>query len=381
MRQKRILYILKHDPWGVGGGSYACLMYLTAFRKLFSTYQMDVLICDNCMRHQPVEWKNRCNFIPIPPRRLLSRYFSCITGIMHRYQKVAKEKLQSNDYEYCIFDHNQIAGTLIDYVNSATKTIVIHHNVERHYTADNSTSNLYKILILPQVIRCERNAYTKCDYNIFLTEEDMTEFHSLYGECKGYCSAVGLFETIDSPKIHYTNQTQSPVIVISGSLCNVQNTDGIMYFIRELYPYIPNNIPVIIAGKNPLPAIINALKDLPNVKLVSNPENMNDIINQASIYVCPTRLGSGIKVRISDGLKNGLPVIAHNVSARGYSDYIKKGCFFSFSNPKEFQEAFDIVLKRQKDGLWNEKDIIEIYYSISSLEAGCQRLKDFLFKR
>ena len=59
----------------------------------------------------------------------------------------------------------------------------------------------------------------------------------------------------------------------------------------------------------------------------------------------------------------------------------EKRMFLFFSNPKEFQEAFDIVLKRQKDGLWNEKDIIEIYYSISSLEAGCQRLKDFLFKR
>lgn len=56
---KKILYILKHDPWAIGGGAYASRMYLTAFRSLFHDAEMDVLICDNCMKHQPEEWKNK----------------------------------------------------------------------------------------------------------------------------------------------------------------------------------------------------------------------------------------------------------------------------------------------------------------------------------
>lgn len=54
---KKILYILKHDPWAIGGGAYASRMYLTAFRSLFQEAEIDVLICDNCMSHQPEEWK------------------------------------------------------------------------------------------------------------------------------------------------------------------------------------------------------------------------------------------------------------------------------------------------------------------------------------
>ena len=62
---KKILYILKHDPWAIGGGAYACRMYLTAFRSLFKDAEIDVLICDNCMNHQPLDWANKCNFIAV----------------------------------------------------------------------------------------------------------------------------------------------------------------------------------------------------------------------------------------------------------------------------------------------------------------------------
>lgn len=378
MMQKKVLYILKHNPWGIGGGAYVSLMYLTAFCKLFQGYQIDVLINDSCLENQPIEWKNKCNFISVHSRSILSRFFSVFTGIMHRYQSIAKQKLRNNNYEYCIFDHNQIAGTLINYLSPSTKSIVIHHNVEQNYFADNSTSKLFKLLMLPHVIRCEKKAFKECDYNIFLTAEDMSEFRSLYGNTKKKCAVIGIFDLKDKIFVHDGNTSKTPAVVISGTLGNVQNIDGINYFINELYSYIPKEIPIIIAGKNPQSEIIKSLEGLSNVKLVANPKDMNKIINLANIYICPTRLGSGIKVRISDALKNGLPVIAHKVSARGYGEYIKKGYFFSFSTPIEFKDAFDFVLRKQKNGEWNSEDIKKEYNTISSLSAGYQRLKDYI---
>lgn len=375
---KRILYILKHDPWSIGGGSYVCLMYLTAFRKLFSEYEFDVCICQECINHQPESWVGKCNFIPIPPRGKISRLSSIFTGIMHRHQQKALYLIKTNEYEYCIFDHNQIAGTLINYLSPSTKSIVIHHNVEQNYFADNSTSKLFKLLMLPHVIRCEKKAFKECDYNIFLTAEDMSEFRALYGNTKKKCAVIGIFDLKDKIFIHDGNTPKTPVVVISGTLGNVQNIDGINYFINELYSYIPKEIPIIIAGQNPQSEIIKLLDGLSNVKLIANPKDMNRIINLANIYICPTRLGSGIKVRISDALKNGLPVIAHKVSARGYGEYIKKGYFFPFSTPIEFKNAFDFVLRKQKNGEWNSEDIKKEYNTISSLNAGYQRLKDYI---
>lgn len=377
---KKILYILKHDPWAIGGGAYASRMYLTAFRSLFQDAEIDVLICDNCMNHQPLDWANKCNFISVPPRGNLSLFMFPFTGIMHRHQKVAKRLLKKNKYDYCIFDHNHIAGSLVDYVPNYTKTIVIHHNVEQNYFRDNSTSCVSKYVILPYVIRWEKNAYQHCDYNIFLTKEDMFEFRKLYGENKGKNSAIGIFDVLPLQSIANTKNVSSPTIVISGSLDNYQNLDGIRYFINELYPHIPGYVKIIISGKNPNEEIISLVSDKKNITLIPNPEDMNRVIQMGNIYVCATRLGSGIKVRVADGLRNGLPVIAHVVSARGYTDYIEKGILYSFSNPKEFKYAVNDVIKRYKDGRWNRNEIIKMYSTFGCIEFGIQRIKYMLME-
>ncbi|NDV57788.1 glycosyltransferase [Bacteroides sp. 519] len=375
---KRILYILQHDPWGIGGGSYACYIYFKAFHSLFPDYDIDVLICDDCMTRQPQTWKNKCNFIPVPKRSLLSRIGFVFTGIMHRYQYLAKQLLKKNNYEYCIFDHNQIAGTLISYTKPETKSIVIHHNFEQQYTIDNTSSYFKRLLLLPHVRNCERKAYLNCTHNIFLTEEDRLEFNLTYGETKSQTACIGIFDIKLQSSDYLKLYNKKNTIVITGSLDNIQNTDGIEYFIKELYPLISTDIDIIIAGKNPNQTIKNAVSGLNNVMLIANPQNMNEIIHMGTIFVCPTRLGSGIKIRVSDALRNGLPVIAHSVSARGYSNFIKKGYFFTYTNPKIFLKKLNEILQLRESNKLNSKEIIEFYNSEHSFSSGLQKLKDLL---
>ena len=62
---------------------------------------------------------------------------------------------------------------------------------------------------------------------------------------------------------------------------------------------------MIIAGRNPAAILIEKCKCLPNVTLIPNPENMQDILMQGDVYICPTRLGGGLILRIMDGLRLG----------------------------------------------------------------------------
>lgn len=297
---------------------------------------------------------------------------------MHRHQNAAKRLLKKKKYDYCIFDHNHIAGSLVDYVPNYTKTIVIHHNVEQNYFRDNNTSFISKHIFIPYVIKWEKKAYLQCDYNIFLTNEDMLEFRKLYGENNGKNSVIGIFDVLPFQPNANTTNVSSPTIVISGSLDNFQNLDGIRYFINDLYPHIPDYVKIIISGKNPKEEIISLVSGKNNISLIPNPDNMNKVIQMGNIYICATRLGSGIKVRIADGLRNGLPVIAHQVSARGYSDYVEKGVFYPFSTPKEFDYAINHVIKKYYDGKWDRQEIITMYQCLGSLSAGIQKLRALL---
>lgn len=342
-----ILYILKHNPWGIGGGCYACRNYLELFTEIFKDANFDVLICEEYTKDMKISDFPNCKFIPVPPRNKFAQYLSPITHILHRHQQIATKMLQQNHYDYCIFDHNSIAGSLIDVCKKRKiKTVVLNHNCEVEYFKDNN-SKLKNILLLPSVRKNEQNAYLKCDYNIFLTEEDKETFQQIYGPSKTHSIVGGCFlnrnETIE-PNITPFN-TENPRIVISGTIGNVQNLDGINYFLDKLYPTLPYNVQIIIAGKNPPVTLIERIKHYPNIQIIPNPKDILSIIRTCDIFLCPTRLGGGMKLRIMDGLRCCLPVLTHKVSARGYKAFERKGYLYQFENEQEFSNAFHQLIK------------------------------------
>lgn len=375
----KILYILKHNPWGIGGGCYACRNYLELFSELFLQDNIDVLICSEYLQnHIDANFKN-CKFIPVPPRSKFSQYLSPITRILHRHQEFTTKMLQRNHYDYCIFDHNSIAGSLVDLCKKkGVKTIVLNHNCELEYFKDNN-SKLKNILLLPSVQKNERNAYLKCDYNIFLTEEDKKLFKRLYGTSQTISITGGCFlkkeEIISKTDVPFNDKLK---IVISGTMGNVQNKDGILYFLNELYQYVPQDMEIILTGRNPSEEIINLCKLHNNIQLIANPENMLDIVEKCDIFVCPTKLGGGMKLRLIDGLRCGLPVISHKVSARGYSSFEKEGVLMSFESPEEFKICVDSLIQKIKRGEINKRYIKQYAKIYLEYQSALDRMKTIL---
>lgn len=338
----RILYILKHNPWGIGGGCYACRNYLELFSEIFKDDTIDVLICSEYLQNKKdSEFKN-CAFIPVPPRGKLSQYSSPITHILHRHQNVAEKMIKENHYDYCIFDHNSIAGSLFGLCRKNNiKTIVLNHNCELEYFRD-SHHGYQNIILLPVVKFNEKKSYLNCDYNIFLTEEDSALFERIYGKSKTKSIIGGcFFKKGENLNIQRNADTDINHIrfVISGSMDNFQNIDGINYFLDNLYKYIPDKDEVILTGKNPSMQLQEKVSKLKNVKIIANPENILDVVKECDIYLCTTKQGGGLKLRIMDGIKCNLPIISHKVSARGYSDIEKNGLLISFETEKEFENC------------------------------------------
>lgn len=343
----KILYILKHNPWGIGGGCYACRNYLELFSEIFKDMHIDVLICSEYLKNAKQTDFTNCRFIPVAPRTRFEKYISPLSGVLHRHNGVAKRMIAESAYDYCIFDHNSIAGSLVDDCRKAgIKTIVLNHNCEQEYFRDNN-SKIKNLLLLPVVRRNERHSYKDCYYNIFLTEEDEATFKKLYGRSETKSIVGGCFLR-KGEKINVEDDRpfdkENPKIVISGTMGNVQNLDGINYFLDELYRFVPENMSVVLTGRNPSVELKEKVAQYNNIRIIENPENILDIVGQCDIFVCPTRLGGGMKLRIIDGLRCGLPVIAHKVSARGYTHFMKNGIVRQFESPEEFKYCLEKTL-------------------------------------
>ena len=336
---------MKHNPWGIGGGCYACRNYLEAFTSGLSDAQFDICINDEYFSQVPSEYMTpSVHFLSVSARGLFSKMGAPITGILHRYQKTAMELIRCRHYDYCIFDHNSIAGSLVKACHKAgIRTLVIHHNCEADYFRDNTPSLMKRMLLLPQVKRCERNAFLNSDYNIFLTEEDLHTFEQLYGIAHGKNIVGGCFYQKDEKRecILQPFHKDHITIGITGTMGNVQNLDGLNHFMDQLYSRLPQNrVDIIMAGKNPPVDFVSKVMSFSNVRVIANPKDMDEILSKCDLYVCPTRLGGGMKLRVMDGLRNGLPVIAHKVSSRGYQHFVKKGYLYAYETPEEFAKVF-----------------------------------------
>ena len=106
------------------------------------------------------------------------------------------------------------------------------------------------------------------------------------------------------------------------------------------------------------------------IKQCNCPENMSETIIDCGIFICPTNVGGGIKLRVMDGLKLGMPIITHKVSARGYDAFWDKPWFQVYEDKDSFMKALEKinVVIRENDGLRDE--IIESYKQIFSFSNG-----------
>ena len=375
----RILFITINNPFGVGGGDFATHAYLKAFSQL-SEGNVDVFMRDGIK----VERTILAHFHPVPERPVLARLWSVVTGHIHRNVKAVRQLLAKDaHYDYCVFNSSKVSPGLIDQVKSlGIKTITIHHNVEAEFVRDNTPNPMRRAILIRLVMQAERKAYQMSDYNLFLTRQDMETFHRQYGENRSVKAVIGTFEFQPLPVLKpKAVDTRHLTFAITGTLCLQQGIDGVKYFFEELYQYLPEGSQVIISGRNPTSEVTALCGCHANVQLIPNPADMSEIINKADIYICPTRLGGGLKLRVMDGLRLGIPVITHVCAARGYEALVGDNCLSMFSDQQEFASGLRKLVADIQRGAIQRNLIRQKYEEIFSQEAGFDRLRLILPSR
>lgn len=375
----KVLFISINDPFGVGGGDFATHAYLLAFSKMCNG-DVDVFVREGVKPDGSIN----ANFIYVPERNWLSRTSSLLKGHLHRNVKAVQKWLAEGvKYDYCVFNNSRVAAGLIKQVKAlGIKVVTIHHNVEKEIVLGNTPNPLRRFLFSHVVVKAEREAFLLSDYNLFLTSQDLQTFHRLYGKSESVEGILGTFEFKHLPELKKKETDKNNLIfAITGSLNLHQGIDGIKFFFDELYQFLPKGSRVIISGRNPTQEVVSLCCSHDNVQLVPNPEDMAEIINLADVYICPTRLGGGLKLRVMDGLRLGIPVITHSCSARGYDALVGIGCLSVFNNKEEFSaELSKLVQKIQNDSI-NRYLIRQRYAEIFSFEAGLERLKSIMQKK
>ena len=371
---KKILYLSPTNITERSGVGIACLAFYNALKEIYPGKVDLAMTEESCIGEY-------ANAIKIPPR---NRIKAILSGCIHRYKSFMIPFLKKHHTEYslCIINGSVYAGDMMSvFERYNIKVIIIHHNYEREYYMDNKSIGTFHGHFAGFIVHNEKNAYRRADLNLFLTQPDLSLISNAYGKTKGENAIIGVF---DPERIDYllSKKVEKNLVAITGGLRLFQAYKSIEIFENHYYPLLREKFPdlrIVIAGRAPHQIVIDFCKKYPKIiELIPSPPDMDPIIDRASIFLCPTCYGGGLKLHVMDGLRKGLPVLTHKVSARGYEVFLGKPYFQVYENPKEFIEGLNKIVKYISENSNYQQEILDTYIQNFGYEAGVNKMRKAL---
>ncbi len=227
---------------------------------------------------------------------------------------------------------------------SKAKVVMRMHNIEHEIwerLAQNERNLLRKWLYRTnahQLEKVERRILQLVDGYLTISTPDYQFFQALSPETKGEVLTFG----IDMDKYEDEDDyipSDEPSIFHLGSMNWAPNVEGIEWFLDEVWPVILKEQPELtftIAGHH-IPESFYQRHDQ-NVILAGSVPDANEFMLQHDIMVVPLLAGSGIRVKIIEGMALGKVVITTSVGAQGLEVENGKHLFIA-NTPEEFAAA------------------------------------------
>jgi polysaccharide biosynthesis protein PslH len=133
-------------------------------------------------------------------------------------------------------------------------------------------------------------------------------------------------------------------VLFFGLLATVPNVDGVLYFLREVWPTIVAARPdarFVVIGAQPSPEILAQAG--PSVTIVGPVDDLRPHLAAASVIVVPLRLGSGTRLKILEAWAMARPVVSTSLGAEGL-DAVPGRDLMIGDNPADFANAVLRVL-------------------------------------
>lgn len=114
--------------------------------------------------------------------------------------------------------------------------------------------------------------------------------------------------------------TDKPEVLFTGAMFAYKNVDAVLFFHREVLPRIRARRPevrFVVAGVNPAPQVRALARQDPQTLVTGQVQDLRPYLWRAAVYVCPLRVGVGIKNRVLEAMAAGCAIVTTPVGIEG----------------------------------------------------------------
>ena len=352
-----VLIIAHKNPYPPNdGGSMG--IYTMIDGLILNNCNVDVLAMNPLKLHKPIQKELLPKSITFEPITIDTniRIFDALKNLFSKdsyftsrfYQKNFEEilikKLKEKTYDIIQFE-SIFAAVYIDVARkfSNAKIILSAHNIEYQIwerviaVEKNLIKKFYLTIQKNRLKKFEKLVYTKADGITAVTELDKKEIQKTATHTPIVITPNGM--NMDNYPILPFEQQKIKTIFFLGSLDWMPNQQGIVWFLDHVWSLLLKEQPdlhLIIAGKNIPTWLLNRKEK--NVTYQSNVPDTKILFQHHAIMICPILSGSGIRVKLIEGLSYGKCIVTTSIGAEGIHYEQNKNIVIA-DTPKDFCNA------------------------------------------
>ena len=332
----RILLLINRVPWPVKDGG--TLAHYNLLKGLSDAGCDITLAAMNTSKHPvdldnlPVSFSrlaklhtafvdNRVKAWPAFKNLFTKQSYNIQRFITPAYSQLLVDILIKQQFDLVLFD-GLYTAPYIDVVRKYSSAMIWlrQHNVEYKIweTLANQTDQIlkksYVKLLTKRLKKFEQQVLPKFDAIVALTQKDVTDMQALGCKQPMFISPVG----IDFKQTVSKTVVQPKSVFHLGAMDWQPNKQAMVWFVSQVWPLVIKQEPDAIfymAGKK-MPVMFKKYQTQ-NIKVMSEVEDATAFMQSKQIMVVPLFAGSGIRVKILEGMSLGKAIVTTKLGLEG----------------------------------------------------------------
>jgi len=333
----RILQLCKKFPYPLKDGESIAVTYLS--RALVNLGCEVTLLSMNTSKHHfdvkdiPAEYNHYKEIHTVEvdnrvkPHKAFLNLFShksyhITRFVSEEYRKYLISLLQNNDYDIVQLETLYLTP-YIDVIKENSNALVTmrSHNIEFEIwerivkNTNFIPKKLYLNHLTKKLKKYELDKLNDYDYLVAISDRDLSKFKKLGYKNGAMSTPIGL--QLDN--YNQVGKQQSKVsICFIGALDWIPNFEGLTWFLESVWPIVIDHKPDVnfhIAGRNTPESLLSL--SMNNVHVHGEIDDAVEFIAEHDIMVVPLFSGSGMRVKILEGMALGRAIVSTTLGKEG----------------------------------------------------------------
>ncbi len=229
-------------------------------------------------------------------------------------------KANGGEFDTILVSRPEVAEDVIPMIRCHSGARIVYYGHDLHFRRMRNQAEVAQDerlrLQAAHMQRRERAIWRQADLSLYLSEEEAQIASALQPDARIEAIVPYCFDRFADPRAARQNRE---IIFVAG-FAHPPNEDAALWFVEAVLPLIRTEVPDVrlsIVGSNPTDRVRTLAEQGIAVFANVTDAELEATYDRARVAVVPLRCGAGVKLKVVEALRAGVPLVTTHVGAQG----------------------------------------------------------------